>query len=246
MFRIDHNFSPNFRANHSFYWNRRPSVRNCEGVDGCNYEFDPEAESAQNTDYYGTASSSASRRTTRTSSSTGSSATTCSTTPRSPGTAGSWVGITCQRARTGRTPVGGHRHPTGGIVAQDAGPPTMRFDDGSIRTRPSVLKDWPRFGYEKNDRWQFSNDLTWVKGRHTLKTGFEFRHHTYPQKRLGARRRGGQLHLQPARHGRVRRLRQQPPGDGRPVCLVPPGAGAQSNQNLYVEPTWNGTIPASG
>ena len=53
MFRIDHNFTPNFRANHSFYWNRRPSVRNCEGVDGCNYEFDPETESAKNTDYYG-------------------------------------------------------------------------------------------------------------------------------------------------------------------------------------------------
>ena len=53
MFRIDHNFTPNFRANHSFYWNRRPSVRNCEGPDGCNYDANPETESAQNTDYYG-------------------------------------------------------------------------------------------------------------------------------------------------------------------------------------------------
>ena len=24
MFRVDHNFTPNFRASHSFYWNRRP------------------------------------------------------------------------------------------------------------------------------------------------------------------------------------------------------------------------------
>ena len=53
MFRVDHNFSPAFKASTSFYWNRRPSVRNCEGVDGCNYDFDPATESAKNTDYYG-------------------------------------------------------------------------------------------------------------------------------------------------------------------------------------------------
>ena len=53
MFRVDQNFTPAFKTSTSFYWNRRPSVRNCEGVDGCNYEFDPEKESAQNTDYYG-------------------------------------------------------------------------------------------------------------------------------------------------------------------------------------------------
>jgi hypothetical protein len=35
MFRIDHNFNPSFRASHSFYWNRRPSVRNSGEVAGC-------------------------------------------------------------------------------------------------------------------------------------------------------------------------------------------------------------------
>jgi hypothetical protein len=53
MFRIDHNFTPNFRASHSFYWNRRPSIRNCGEVAGCTVQFDPELESAKNTDYYG-------------------------------------------------------------------------------------------------------------------------------------------------------------------------------------------------
>ena len=53
MFRIDHNFTPNFKASHSFYWNRRPSIRNCGEVAGCTVEFDPETESAKNTDYYG-------------------------------------------------------------------------------------------------------------------------------------------------------------------------------------------------
>ena len=35
MFRIDHSFTPNFRASHSFYWNHRPSIRNCGEVAGC-------------------------------------------------------------------------------------------------------------------------------------------------------------------------------------------------------------------
>ena len=58
---------------------------------------------------------------------------------------------------------------TGGIVAQDAGPPTMRFNGGSVPYTPIGLEGWPRFGFEKNDRWQFSSDVTWAKGRHTIK-----------------------------------------------------------------------------
>ena len=53
MFRVDHNFNPNFRSSYSFYWNRRPSIRNCGEVAGCNVPNDPETESALNTDYYG-------------------------------------------------------------------------------------------------------------------------------------------------------------------------------------------------
>ena len=30
------------------------------------------------------------------------------------------------------------------------------------------------------NRWQFLDDITWVKGKHTLKAGFEFRHHQFP------------------------------------------------------------------
>jgi len=47
MFRIDHNFTPNFRASHSFYWNHRPSIRNCGEVAGCTVQFDPETQSAK-------------------------------------------------------------------------------------------------------------------------------------------------------------------------------------------------------
>ena len=62
------------------------------------------------------------------------------------------------------------------------GTPTMRFNGGSIPYTPIGLEGWPRFGFEKNDRWQFSNDLTWVKGRHTAKGGIEYRHHTFPSR----------------------------------------------------------------
>ena len=52
MFRVDHNFTPNFKASRSFYWNRRPSVRNCGGVDGCNYAV-RDGVGPKNTGYYG-------------------------------------------------------------------------------------------------------------------------------------------------------------------------------------------------
>ena len=53
LFRVDHNFNPNFRSNFSFYWNRRPSMRNCGEVAGCTVPNNPETESALNTEYYG-------------------------------------------------------------------------------------------------------------------------------------------------------------------------------------------------
>jgi len=35
LFRLDHGFNPNFRMSFSFYWNHRPSIRNCGEVAGC-------------------------------------------------------------------------------------------------------------------------------------------------------------------------------------------------------------------
>ena len=52
---------------------------------------------------------------------------------------------------------------------------------------------WPNFGYEVNNRWQFSDDLTWVKGRHTLKAGFEYRHHQFPSRGWAVGAVGGQF-----------------------------------------------------
>ena len=66
----------------------------------------------------------------------------------------------------------------GGLLDNNAGPPVFTF--GGNIPYSAVGQNWQNFGFEKNDRWQFSNDLTWVKGRHTAKFGFEYRHHTFP------------------------------------------------------------------
>jgi hypothetical protein len=68
----------------------------------------------------------------------------------------------------------------GGLIDNNAGPPMMNFAGNTPYT--NIGQQWQQFGYEKNDRWQFSNDLTWVKGRHTAKFGIEYRRHIFPSR----------------------------------------------------------------
>ena len=80
----------------------------------------------------------------------------------------------------------------GGLVTPDAGPPEIRFF-GNIPYNELGDYGWPRFGFLTNNRWQFSDDLSWVKNRHTLKVGFEYRHHQFPFKGWAAGATGGQF-----------------------------------------------------
>src|SRR5439155_14610134 len=52
-FRVDHQFTQNFRMTESFYWGHRPSIRNCGEVAGCVTQFDGATEPQKNTSYYG-------------------------------------------------------------------------------------------------------------------------------------------------------------------------------------------------
>jgi hypothetical protein len=180
MFRVDHNFTPDFRSSFSFYWNRRPSLRNCGEVAGCTVEFDPETESAQNTDYYGNGF-------------------TQRISTHHAHQQFDWIirdnllnhsTVAYDRWFMGGSHLAaGAQWPqrlwadtgatNGGIVDTTAGPPVIDFV-GNIPYNDIGQSGWPGFGFLVNNRWQFSNDLTWVKGRHTLKTGFEFRHHDFP------------------------------------------------------------------
>jgi hypothetical protein len=180
--RVDHNFTPNFKMSHTFYWNRRPSIRNCGGVGGCTTEFSGELEPEKNTSYIGE---------------------------------GFYQRISTHHAHQqfdwvirnnllnhstiaydrwfmgGNSLSAGAGWPQrlfganqGGLVAQDAGPPVFGFA-GNTPYSP-VGQNWTRFGDLVNNRWQFSNDLTWVKSRHTMKFGFEYRNHHFPFNGWGA------------------------------------------------------------
>jgi hypothetical protein len=175
LIRTDHSFSPNFRMSDSFYWNRRPSIRNCGGVGGCTTEFSGETDPTKNNTYIGE---------------------------------GFYQRISTHHAHQqfdwiihsnlvnhstvawDRWFMGGNSLSAGvgwpqllwganqgGLLDNTAGPPVFTF--GGNTPYSTVGQNWQNFGFEKNDRWQFSNDLTWVKGRHTAKFGFEYRHHAF-------------------------------------------------------------------
>jgi len=188
--RVDHVFTPNFRMSHTFYWNRRPSIRNCGGVGGCTTEFSGESEPQKNTSYIGE---------------------------------GFYQRISTHHAHQqfdwvirdnllnhstvaydrwfmgGNSLSAGANWPQtlwgnnqGGLVDTTAGPPVMTF--GGNVPYSTVGQNWTNFGFLVNNRWQFSNDLTWVKGRHSIKTGIEFRNHDFPFRGWG-QGTGGQFNF---------------------------------------------------
>jgi hypothetical protein len=180
MFRVDHNFTPDFRASHSFYWNRRPSLRNCGEVAGCTTQFDPETESAKNTDYYGNGFTQ--RISTHHAHQQFDWIIRNNLLNHSTVAYDRWFmggGHLAAGANWPQRLWEGTAAPNGGIVDTTAGPPVLDFA-GNIPYNSIGQSGWPGFGFLVNNRWQFSNDLTWVKGRHTLKTGFEFRYHDFP------------------------------------------------------------------
>ena len=244
MFRVDQNFTPDFKSSTSFYWNRRPSVRNCEGVDGCNYEFDPEKESAKNTDYYG--SGFFQRISTHHAHQQFDWIVNNNLLVHSTVAWDRWFMGGNHLSAGANWPERlwqGTASPTGGIVAQDAGPPTMRFNGGSVPYTPIGLEGWPNFGYEKNDRWQFSSDVTWARGRHTIKGGFEFRHHNFPSRGWAAGATAGNFNFD--RLGTAGfDAREQPDPDRRSVRVLPAGAGPRVESAIPVFHTFRETYTA--
>lgn len=64
-----------------------------------------------------------------------------------------------------------------GLLDKTAGPPNMTFSGNIPYTQ--IGMQWIGFGFEAINRWQFANDLTWVKGKHSIKVGYEFRYHQF-------------------------------------------------------------------
>ena len=179
LLRLDHSFSPRFKATFSGYYNDRPAIRGCGGNQGCTVPNDPLSDSASNTEYIGQGFTQHIYTT-------------------HAHTQWDWIinnnlmshstvawdrwymdGASLSAGANWPERMWGSQQQSG-LVLGDAGPPQINFA-GNIPYNTLGLS-WPAFGYEKNDRWQFSTDLAWVRGRSTIKVGFEYRHHTFRHK----------------------------------------------------------------
>ncbi len=190
-FRVDHAFTPNFRMSESFYWGHRPSIRNCGEVAGCVTQFNGETSPQKNTGYYGNGFYQR-------------------ITTHHAHTQFDWIirpnllnhtTIAWDRWFMGGNPLsagagwpqtlwagtpGASVAAGGGLLDGTAGPPLLDFccnNNGASNSIPyNSLGQygWGKFGFLTNNRWQFSDDLSWVKAKHTIKVGFEYRWHQFP------------------------------------------------------------------
>ncbi|MDQ6705470.1 MAG: TonB-dependent receptor [Acidobacteriota bacterium] len=175
LFRVDHQFNQKFKTTSSFFRPKRPAIRHCANVGGCNAQFDPETSSSKNTDYFGQGFFQ--RIVTH-------HATQQFDAIIKPNLL--WHGTVAWD----RWFMGGNSISAGvnwpdrlwgtdksGLVDKTAGPPQMNFSGNIPYTRLGT--NWTGFGFEAINRWQFANDLTWIAGRHQIKMGYEFRHHQF-------------------------------------------------------------------
>jgi hypothetical protein len=175
VFRVDHQWSDKFKTTTSFFWPWRPAIRNCGEVGGCVSQYDPRVSPEKNDQYIGN---------------------------------GFYQRISTQHATQqfdyviknnllyhatvswdrwfmGGTPISAGVNwadklwgtDKSGILDKTAGPPNMTFSGNIPYTQ--IGMQWIGFGFEAINRWQFTNDLTWVKSRHSIKVGYEFRHHQF-------------------------------------------------------------------
>lgn len=175
MFRVDHQVSEKFKTNFSFFWPKRPSIRNCGEVDGCNFKYDPRVSPEKNDTYIGNgfyqriATQHATQQ--------------FDTIIRN--NLLHHATISFDRWFMGGTPISaGVNWPDklwgadkSGLLDKTAGPPNMTFSGNIPYTQ--VGMQWIGFGFEAINRWQFANDLTWIKGNHSIKIGYEFRFHQF-------------------------------------------------------------------
>ena len=175
LFRVDHQFNDKFKMSTSFFWPNRPATRHCAEIQGCFAPNDPETESAKNTSYIGQGFFQ--RVVTH-------HATQQFDAIIRPNLL--WHGtVAWDRWFMGGNSISAFSDwpdrlwgtDQSGLVDKTAGPPQFNFSGNIPYTRLGT--NWGGFGFETNNRWQFTNDLTWVTGRHSLKVGFEFRRHQF-------------------------------------------------------------------
>ena len=183
--RLDHSFSPSFKGMFSGYYNNRPSVRNCGGAQGCDRGERSPGRFRFEHGLHRRGLHPAHLHDAR---------------PHP-------VGLDHQQQpdeplHRGLGPlVHGRRQPLVGreLAGADVGLPAVRAASSSgtrarrRSTSPATSPTTPwaspgrASGIEKNDRWQFSTDLAWVRGRSTFKVGPRVPASQVPAQGLGGR-----------------------------------------------------------
>ena len=175
LLRIDHQIGDKFTLSDTFYKNNRPRTAHCGAPMGCATVNNGQTDSAANDTFFGV---------------------------------GFYQLITNHNDHLqlsyvikpnlfnhttlayDRWTMGGHSLSTGvgwntklplkGIIDSSAGPPGIGFG-GGITPYTGFGNSWTN-GYEVNNRYQFLDDLTWIRGKHTVKAGWEYRFLNIPQK----------------------------------------------------------------
>ena len=241
MARVDHNFNPGFRGSTSFYWNRRPSVRNCGEVAGCTVPNDPETDPSANTDYYGNGFFQ--RISTHHAHQQFDWILKDNLLNHSTVAYDRWFMGGNHLAAGAQWPQrlwAGQVQPTGGLRDTTAGPPVIDFQ-GNIPYNDIGQSGWPAFGYLVNNRWQFSNDITWVKGRHSLKSGFEFRYHDFPFRGWAAGNVAGNFAFNRVSTGGYDAQGNSLAATGDPFASFMLGQVNSANQGIPAMPTFRET-----
>ena len=63
-----------------------------------------------------------------------------------------------------------------GLIDDTGGTPRVNYSDVNVPYQTIGNPDGPMGGISTSNRWQFLDDLTWIRGKHTIKMGFEWRH----------------------------------------------------------------------
>ena len=173
LLRWDYAFKDKFKLSNTYYSNHRPRTAHCGGPGGCNTQYDGELQSDKNDTYFGQ---------------------------------GFYQLITNEYEHLNfdwvmkpnifnhatvaydRWSMSGHSLSGGvgwltklgitGPINNTGGPPTINFQGNTPYT--TVGNGWDN-GVDVNNRWQFLDDVTWIKGKHSVKAGFEYRNMNFPQ-----------------------------------------------------------------
>jgi len=185
LLRIDHQISPNFKMSSTWYQNSRPAIRNCTGPQGCDTQHDGQNDPQDNTQYIGPGFYQ--RISVRIMHQQFDwvikpnlfNHTTIAYDRWYMGGYGLSDGVGWIQT-LGLKQDNGDYIPTYGANGKSGAFPTMNWYSGFAPGVSFAGNGWVR-GYETTNRWQFLDDISWIKGRHTIKAGAEYRHHQTPQ-----------------------------------------------------------------